>query len=133
VRKLALAIAIALVLVVGGYMFFKNPVCHPQEARLTSNRYGLVVRMVRKSCDTIAKEDITEVYLSRLGGQDENLVFAYDPEEQTYPSIKILGDHSIEISVSSLSSISFQASHWKDMKIRYRVGHIQYPAPRRGA
>jgi hypothetical protein len=107
-----------------------NLACSPYYQKSIFDPTGIFFNFSETDCDTLAKEAYAEIFVSSTRSGHKTLVFKYDPEDRIYPSIHVTSGHEIEISIEKVSSIFYQARFWNGMKIRYKIGKIQYPMNR---
>lgn len=105
------------------------PACLPLYQKKIIDPVGLTFDVTETDCDVIAKEFYAEIYVSRTGDDAKTLIFKYDPEQSSHPTVRVFNRSTIMISISSVSSVIYQANEWQNMIIRYRIGKIQYPSP----
>ncbi|MDR3741537.1 MAG: hypothetical protein P4L40_21170 [Terracidiphilus sp.] len=110
------------------------------EARLTiDDPAGLVFEVVDESCDTLAKDEAISVYAKKAVSKgtwrffgrrsQRTLLFRYDPgrPDNPLPSIKLLSQTTILISIPEVSSIVYQNRKWENMSVNYEIGKVDYP------
>ena len=127
---------IALVLGAGysflRWVFAADPdACISKGLQTIPDLSGAKIEIVYVSCDTLAKEEETDVYLSPVTAQGtpglkngRTLVFSYDPvgSDNSVPSITNPSDSTILITVPEVSSVIHQDRSWRGMSIEYAIG-----------
>ena len=111
--------------------------CISQEIMAIPDLAGARVEVVYTNCDTLAKEEWVEVYLSRAavkeGLSHRTLVLSYDPGGRSFanmplPTITHPAPSTILISISGVSSVEYESRKWENMSIDYVIGKVQYPS-----
>jgi hypothetical protein len=94
-----------------------------------SDRSGVDFEISETDCDTLAKDASVSVFASKHGRTREVLLFKYDPGGvEPIPVITSVGQHAVEISVRSISSVFFRRNYWDGLSVHYDIGSIDFPS-----
>ena len=88
---------------------------------------GFDFELSETACDILAKDDAITVFISRPGSANKAAVFKYDPGTDELPVMTLVDQHTVLISLRSVSSIFFRKYSWEDLAITYNIGDIHYP------
>jgi hypothetical protein len=134
-RTVWIAAALGCLILLCGYVFLAVVGIAPTPSTCLNRREadfltdtGIHIRVTRRSCDTLAKEDLISVLIFRNERDDKDVIFKYDPDERNpLPTVSSGADQTILISVPSVSTIYTQSSRWHGMTIKYEIGSVVYP------
>ena len=92
----------------------------------------LEFKISETDCSTLGEDASVSVYGIGASGEDERLLFRYDPGPDVLPTIEVLGQGRIVMTIPAVSEVIFQERKWMSFSIDYNIGHIDYPRPGAG-
>ncbi|HTG20864.1 MAG TPA: hypothetical protein VK681_12530 [Reyranella sp.] len=85
-------------------------------------------RSAKGGCDLLAKDTTTSVFISKAGETKKTLLFKYfPPGVDTTPTIALLDDHTIQISLWRVPFILCRKDKWKTLTVKYDIGVVDDP------
>jgi hypothetical protein len=110
-------------------LFSPDP-CVTEIKRQLHDVAGLDFEISETQCDLLAKDAGTSVLVSKTGEYEKTLLFKFGPiDDDLLPEIQVdQRGSTILISISNISFIYSQRDRWRDMAIKYDIGHIDYPS-----
>lgn len=107
--------------------------CVSETLSETSTPAGLDFKFIYTNCDLLAKQESLSISISQgtglLGWFGEREVIKYFGPE-VLPTVTVIDPHTVLISITSVESIIFARDRWRDIAIRYDIGHINYSGKR---
>lgn len=88
---------------------------------------GLDFEISYVNCDVIAKQESMRILVSRSGGSSKTAIFEYSPASLELPTITTIDQHTILISLKSVSSILQRRDKWSGWTIVYAIGEVRHP------
>jgi len=114
-----------LLFMVDGSGLFGEPTCHTEVHGRLSGLSGLDFEISETSC---FHDPAVSVFASKADKKKRTLLFKYFPVYVgPYPTITSIDEHTVQISVSRVSSIFCRRDRWDALTIRYDIGGIAYP------
>lgn len=107
--------------------------CTTESKKQISNLAGFDFEVTHTDCDVgLYKGAAMSLFVSKAGEGEKALLFKFGPEDDDLiPEIKVdEHDSTILISISDISFVYSQRDRWRDMAIKYDIGHIDYPGSR---
>jgi hypothetical protein len=103
-----------------------GPVCITEVRGRTSGLSGFDFETSETSC---FHDLAVSVFVAKVGEQKKTLLFKYAPiYVEPYPTITSIGEHAVQISVSSVSSLFCRRDKWDDLTVKYDIGAVEYPS-----
>ena len=135
---LAICLLIAVALPGSVYYLLRSSACITETKMTLTNVAGADFEVTYADCDTLAKEEFVNVYISESETSSKffwnrwrnkkTLLFQYDPDDSlSLPTIKTTGPKKISISVSRVSSVLVQKKQWEHLSVDYEIGSVEYP------
>jgi hypothetical protein len=89
---------------------------------------GIDFEISERGCDLFGKDTTTSVFISKAGETKKTLLFKYfSPGVDTTPSIALLDDHTIQISLWRVPFIFCRKDKWETLTVKYNIGVVDYP------
>jgi len=89
---------------------------------------GLDFEISEMGCDLLVKDTTTSVFISKAGGKKKTLLFKYFPPGfDTIPTIALLDEHTIQISIWRAPIIFCRRDKWETLTVKYNIGVVDYP------
>jgi hypothetical protein len=104
--------------------------CDAERKKKISNLAGLDFEVTDTDCDVgLYKGAAMSVFVSKTGEGEKALLFKFEPEDDDLlPEIKVEQQNStILVSISRISSIYLRKDRWRNMTVKYDIGHTDYP------
>ena len=103
---------------------------------VANNVNGAAFEVIYTNSDTLAKQEWVNVYVFDSGSwsnwlsrliHPRKLLLSYDPGYPAeVPRIESAGPDKIRISISRISSVSYQSRRWKHLSVNYQIGRIDF-------
>lgn len=68
------------------------------------------------------------VFVSMPGGSKRTRIFQYSRYIDPVPTITSIDEHTVQISISRVSTIDCRRDKWGALRIKYDIGGVQYPS-----
>ena len=79
-------------------------------------------------CDLLGKDTTTSVFISTAGGTKKTLLFKFFPPGfDATPTIALLDEHTIQISIWRAPIIFCRKDKWETLTVKYNIGIVDYP------
>jgi hypothetical protein len=116
---------LVLFYVVDRFGLLGEPACITEERGRTSGLSGFDFEISETACF----HDLgVSVFVSKAGEKKKALLFKYTPYYVgPYPIITSIGEHTVQISVSRVSSIFCRSDKWDALTVKYDIGSVEYP------
>lgn len=114
------------------YLWYKVNACITEVRQSISPMPGLEFKISETDCSTLGEDASVSVYGIGERGKDERLLFRYDPGPDVLPTIEVLEQGRIVMTIPAVSEVIFQERKWMSFSIDYNIGHIDYPRPGAG-
>jgi len=113
---------------------FSPDSCMTEIKRQLHDVAGLDFEISETQCDLLAKDAGTSILVSKTGEHGKTLLFKFGPvDDDLLPAIQIDQQHAtILISISDISFVYSQKDRWRDMAIKYDIGHVEFPSVGKG-
>lgn len=103
-----------------------GPACITEERGKTSGLSGFDFEISETSC---FHDLAVSIFVSKSGEKKKTLLFKYTPfYVGPYPTITSIGEHTVQISVSRVSSLFCRRDKWDDLTVKYDIGAVEYPS-----
>jgi hypothetical protein len=89
---------------------------------------GIDFEISERGCDLFVKDTTTSVFISKAGGTKKTLLFKYFPPGfDATPTIALLDEHTIQISIWRVPIIFCRKDKWETLTVKYDIGVVDYP------
>jgi hypothetical protein len=86
---------------------------------------GIDFEISEMGCDLFIKDTTTSVFISKVGGPKRTLLFKYfPPGVDATPTIALLDEHTIQISIWRVPLIFCRKEKWETLTVKYNIGVI---------
>jgi hypothetical protein len=104
--------------------------CSTEVKRQIRDLSGFDFEIDETECDLLAKDAGSSILISSAGEDKKTVLFKFGPvDDDLLPRINVDKLHStVLISISHISFIYLQTDRWRNMTIRYDIGHVDYPS-----
>ena len=91
---------------------------------------GIIFKVTRTDCDTLAKDSAVSVIATRSGDKASGLLVKYDPWGDELPQVHVAEGGTIFIHIARASSILEQHQTWGSFKVKVEIDQVAYPGRR---
>jgi hypothetical protein len=124
----AAALAAMCLLLAGIREIWISRVCDTEVLDKRSGILGFDFEISETGCSPLAHDLAVSVLISKAGRRKGTPLFKYAPVYVgPYPTIDVIDEHTVVVSVSRVSSIFCQTDKWNGLSIRYNIGGVDYP------
>ena len=111
---------------VDGFGLFGESTCFTEVKGRLSGLSGFDFEISETSCFF---DPAVSVFVSKADKRKKTLLFKYVPVYVgPYPTITWVDEHTVQISVSSVSSIFCRKDKWGTLTVKYDIGPVEYPS-----
>lgn len=110
-----------------------NPVCLTDVHERIFDLSGFDYEVSETGCSALAHDDAISVSVSKVAQRQRRkiLLFKYVPAGVTgLPVIIPIDEHTVQISISRVSSLFCRTDKWDALTVKYDIGVIDYPDSR---
>lgn len=104
-----------------------NPPCITTSRKTIADPAGYEFEITDTYCSMVAHTANADICVRRKGEARQTLLFEYDPVEIAgLPSVRVIDDNKIMISVPWVNEVFARRDRWRGMQIEYKIGRVDY-------